>query len=110
MDQDSSLQYMDVSQMLQYVPHLSHDNKQLVCNASHSQYGQDDLLNKTNIASIDITIKDSPKRCPDKWMDGRIVDMGCLNFNTSNFTWIEASRHCMAQDGFLVQILNKEQQ
>ena len=33
--------------------------------------------------------------CPDGWVDGSFVDMGCLFFNTNEpMTWLESMRSC----------------
>ena len=37
--------------------------------------------------------------CPHGWMDGTVVDMGCLFFNhTAQVTWLEGVQSC--QQGF----------
>ena len=49
--------------------------------------------------------------CPNGWIDGKIVSMGCLYFNHSqSLTWFEAAQSCQqGQTGArLIEILTAE--
>ena len=49
--------------------------------------------------------------CPEGWIDGSLVDMGCLFFNlTEELTWLESMQSCQTgyENAFAVEILSPE--
>ena len=45
------------------------------------------------------------------WVDGSVVNMGCIHFNTDSFkTWDEAAAFCLTQHGSKLVAIETEQQ
>ena len=44
-------------------------------------------------------LKMADQACPSPWLDGTLLDLGCLLFNSSKFyTWEEASVYCQGEE------------
>ena len=53
------------------------------------------------------------ENCPNGWLDARILNMGCLNFNgTKSMAWNDAQDFCHSLNinSHLVEIFSEEQQ
>ena len=58
------------------------------------------MLCKTSFLAGILTslLSSSEAVCPDTWVDGSLVSMGCLLFHTEGFlTWDDASAFCLTQ-------------
>ena len=57
------------------------------------------------------TAQDGSSPCPDRWVDGTLVGMGCLYFHSdAGMTWDEADNLCQeSYNGRLVSIETEEQ-
>ena len=57
------------------------------------------------------TAQDGKSSCPDRWVDGTLVGMGCLYFySDAKLTWDDADMLCQeSYDGKLVSIETEEQ-
>ena len=58
-----------------------------------------------------LNIASCKSNCPNGWIDGGLVDMGCLYFNHSQpLSWFEAAKSCQQEypGAKLVEILTSE--
>ena len=60
---------------------------------------------------LDVETPFSQGPCPDGWVDGSLVDMGCLYFNlTEPMTWLESLDSCQIgnENASAVEIISAE--
>ena len=64
------------------------------------------------LASCDEVSPLSQGHCPEGWVDGSFVDLGCLYFNhTEYMTWLDCLKYCQAfswNDTAAVEIITAE--
>ena len=69
------------------------------------------VVSLPHLVSCELPALPSQGPCPDGWIDGSFVDMGCLYFNhTESMTWLENMKSCQTgyENAAAVEIITSE--